>query len=72
MLISSFPLLSFVHREVLSAFGVTFYNFAIVGFTVAHRSVFCVEADGTIGYAWDADNPGIEPDYSALFAHISG
>ena len=29
-----------------------------------------VEEDGTIGYAWYAENPGIEPDYDALFAHI--
>ena len=67
-----YPLLSDVHREVISAYGVTFDNFAIDGYTVAQRSVFLVEADGTIGYAWYADNPGIEPDYSALFAHISG
>ena len=57
--------------SVDAPFGVTFDNFAIDGYTVAQRSVFLVEADGTIGYAWYADNPGIEPDYSALFAHIS-
>ena len=67
----NYPLLSDVHREVISAYGVTFENFAIDGYTVAQRSVFLVEADGTIGYAWYADNPGIEPDYSALFAHIN-
>ena len=67
----AYPLLSDVHREVITAYGVTFENFAIDGYTVAQRSVFLVEADGTIGYAWYADNPGIEPDYEALFAHIS-
>ena len=65
-----YPLLSDVHREVISAYGVTFDNFAIDGYTVAQRSVFVVEEDGTIGYAWYAENPGIEPDYDALFAHI--
>ena len=65
-----YPLLSDVHREVITAYGVTFENFAIDGYTVAQRSVFVVEEDGTIGYAWYAENPGIEPDYDALFAHI--
>ena len=66
-----YPLLSDVHREVINAYGVTFENFAIDGYTVAQRSVFVVEADGTIGYAWYAENPGIEPDYDALFAHLA-
>ncbi|MDP6856313.1 MAG: redoxin domain-containing protein [Candidatus Thalassarchaeaceae archaeon] len=66
-----YPLLSDVHREVISAYGVTFDNFAIDGYTVAQRSVFLVEADGTIGYAWYAENPGIEPDYEELFSHIN-
>ena len=65
-----YPLLSDVHREVINAYGVTFENFAIDGYTVAQRSVFVVEADGTIGYAWYAENPGVEPDYDALFAHL--
>ena len=65
-----YPLLSDVHREVISAYGVTFDNFAIDGYTVAQRSVFVVEEDGTNGYAWYAENPGIEPDYDALFAPI--
>ena len=65
-----YPLLSDVNREVISAYGVTFENFAIDGYTVAQRSVFVVEEDGAIGYAWYAENPGIEPDYDALFAHI--
>ena len=66
----AYPLLCDVHREVITAYGVTFENFAIDGYTVAQRSVFVVEEDGTIGYAWYAENPGIEPDYDALFAHI--
>ena len=65
-----YPLLSDVHREVINTYGVTFENFAIDGYTVAQRSVFVVEADGTIGYAWYAENPGVEPDYDALFAHL--
>ena len=65
-----YPLLSDVHRDVIESYGVTFENFVIDGYTVAQRSVFVVEADGTIGYAWYAENPGVEPDYEALFAHV--
>ena len=66
-----YPLLSDVHREVITAYGVTFENFAIDGYTVAQRSVFVIEEDGTIGYAWYAENPGIEPNYDELFAYMS-
>ena len=34
-------------------------------------SVFVVESDGSIGYAWVADNPGQEPDYEAVMAHCA-
>ena len=68
-LIKSTILYFLMSIEVISAYGVTFDNFAIDGYTVAQRSVFCVEADGTIGYAWYADNPGIEP-IILLYLHI--
>ena len=65
----TFPLLSDVHREAVEAYDVTLRDFVIPGYTVAQRSVFVVEADGSIGYAWVADNPGLEPDYDAVMAH---
>ena len=66
-----FPLLSDVHREAVNAYGVALGDFVIPGYTVAQRSVFVVEADGTIGYAWIAENPGIQPDYDEVMAHCS-
>ncbi|MEC7686513.1 MAG: redoxin domain-containing protein [Candidatus Thermoplasmatota archaeon] len=66
-----FPLLSDVHRETVDAYGVALADFVIPGYTVAQRSVFVVESDGSIGYAWVADNPGMEPDYDAVMAHCS-
>ena len=65
----TFPLLSDVHREAVEAYGVTLGDFVIPGYTVAQRSVFVVETDGSIGYAWVADNPGLEPDYDAVMTH---
>ena len=67
----AFPLLSDVHREAVDAYGVALGDFVIPGYTVSQRSVFVVEADGTIGYAWVAENPGIQPDYDEVMAHCS-
>ena len=67
----SFPLLSDVHREAVNAYGIALDDFVISGYTVAQRSVFVVEADGSIGYAWVADNPGQEPDYGAVMVHCA-
>jgi len=67
----SFLLLSDVHRETVDAYGIALPDFVIQGYTVAQRSVFVVEADGSIGYAWVADNPGQEPDYEAVMAHCA-
>ena len=65
----SFPLLSDVHRSAVSAYGIALDDFVIQGYTVAQRAVFVGEADGSIGFAWIADNPGQEPDYEAVLAH---
>ena len=65
----TFPLLSDVHREAVEAYGVALGDFVIPGYTVAQRSVFVVETDGSIGYSWVADNPGLEPDYDAVMTH---
>jgi peroxiredoxin len=67
----SFPLLSDVHRETVNAYGIALDDFVISRYTVAQRSIFIVEADGSIGYAWVADNPGQEPDYEAVIAHCA-
>ncbi len=66
-----FPLLSDVHREAVDAYGVSLSDFVIPGYTVAQRSIFVVESDGSIGYSWVAENPGIEPDYDAVMAHCA-
>ena len=67
----SFPLLSDVHRETVNSYGVALADFVIPGYTVAQRSVFVVDAVGSIGYIWVAENPGQEPDYEAVMAHCA-
>ncbi|MBT4391828.1 MAG: peroxiredoxin [Euryarchaeota archaeon] len=66
-----FPLLSDVERKVINSFGVAIENFGAPGFTASQRSIFIVEEDGTIGYVWIADNPGMEPIYSEIIDYIA-
>jgi peroxiredoxin len=33
---------------------------------VANRAVFVLDDDGTVAYAWVADDPTNEPDYDAV------
>jgi peroxiredoxin len=66
-----FTLLSDVHREMITDYGMAFENFVIDGYTVANRGVVIVEADGKVGYVWTCENLGEEPDYAAIVAHCS-
>ena len=65
----AFPLLSDVHRSVIDSFGVTYHDFVIPGYTVATRSIFVIEPDGRVSYAWAAENPGVQPDYESVISH---
>ncbi len=61
-----FPLVGDTEREVVDAFGVSM-DFDSLGITdVAKRAVYVVDEDGTITYAWVADDPNREPDYDEV------
>ncbi|MBN1448353.1 MAG: redoxin domain-containing protein [Bacteroidetes bacterium] len=62
-----FPLLSDYSYEAVRAYGVALDDFAgMPGYTAAQRSVFILDAEGTVRFKWIADNPGQEPDYSVV------
>jgi peroxiredoxin len=64
----NFPLVGDTNKEVIEAYDVVM-DFADLGISgVAKRSVFVVDDDGTITYAWVSDDPGVEPDYDELEA----
>ena len=68
---AQYALLSDPACEVIKAYDVVFPDFAgIEGYTVAKRSVFVVDEEGTISYEWIAPNPGVEPDYAAVKAAL--
>jgi peroxiredoxin len=67
-----FPLLSDYTRTAVRAYGVELQNFSgLEGYTVAQRSVFVLDQDGVIRYAWVAENPGIEPNYDEITKAVS-
>jgi peroxiredoxin len=67
-----FPLLCDVRRTAIEAYGLAIHDFGAPGFTASQRAVFVVEPDGSVGYAWVAENPGLEPDYDEVVAYCAG
>ena len=66
-----FPLLCDVNRSAISAYGLEIEDFGAPGYTACQRAVFVIEEDGVIGYAWIAENPGMEPDYDEVISFCS-
>jgi peroxiredoxin len=62
-----FPLLSDFNREVVQQFGIAYTeDQPYSGFWgMSRRSVFVIDRDGTVRYAWVSDDPGVEPDIQA-------
>jgi peroxiredoxin len=61
-----FDLVSDTEREIVDAYGVRDDDFAGFGYPAAKRSVFVLDADGTVVYRWVTDDPGVEPDYDEV------
>jgi peroxiredoxin len=63
----NFPVLSDYRKEVIRSYGVEWPNFAgLPGFTVATRSVFVLDKNGVVRYAWVTDAQGKEPNYDEV------
>lgn len=68
----SFPLLSDHTRTVSMQYCGVYNDFGgLTGYTAAKRSVFVVDKAGVIRYAWISENPGAEPDYTAVQQAVS-
>jgi len=67
-----FALLSDYTRSAIRAYGVDHDDFdGMTGYTAAKRSVFVIDKEGIIRFAWIAPNPGVEPDYEAVKAAVA-
>jgi peroxiredoxin len=60
-----FPLLSDSDGSVAEAFDVLYDEFQNHR-RIAKRSVFVIDTDGIIQYAWSADEPTTQPDWSSV------
>ena len=64
---TNITLLSDYNREWVDHFGVEFNDLGgLAGYRVANRVIIIIEADGSVSYRWDAEHPGVEPDYDEL------
>ena len=64
---AEFPLLSDYTRETIKSFGVVHEDFGgLKGYVAAKRSVFVVDKNGVVQFAWVAPNPGTEPNYDEV------
>ena len=62
-----FPVLSDFTRQVSKQYTGLHPDFAgLPGLETAKRSVFVLDAQRTVKYAWISENPGVEPDYEAI------
>ena len=67
----TFPIISDFNLEAINAYGVALENFAgIPGLTRSHRATFVVGADGTVTYCEVTENPGVLPNFDALYAAL--
>jgi len=63
----TFPLLCDFYRVATKAYGIVLENFAgLQGYPASKRSVFVLDANGVVKYAWVSDNPGVEPPYDEV------
>lgn len=62
-----FPVLSDYNRKVIKAFNLEAPDFAgLKGYTAAKRSIFVLDREGIVRYAWVTEDPTVEPDYEKI------
>jgi len=67
----SVGLISDTNRRLVERYDVT-TDFVSIGVDdLAKRAVFVVDDERTIRYAWETDDPGIEPDYDAILDAVA-
>lgn len=67
-----FDLLSDADRSISKTYGALHVNFVNVeGLTASKRSVFVLDSEGVVRYAWVSEDPGKEPDYETVKAELA-
>jgi peroxiredoxin len=65
-----FDLVSDTSGDVIEAYGLSLDLPDLGLYGVANRAVYVLDEDGTVTYAWAADDPTTEPDYDELLAAV--
>jgi glutaredoxin-dependent peroxiredoxin len=69
----TFPLLSDFSHEVSKKYCGVYPAFAgVAGYEAAKRSVFVIDPQGTVRYAWISEDPGKEPPYEEITRALKG
>lgn len=67
-----FPLLSDYTLSTIKDYGFEFPNFAgLPDLTRSHRAVLAIDKQGVVQYVEVTANPGVEPNYEALFDAVN-
>lgn len=62
-----FPLLSDYTHEVSKSYCGLYDGFAALpGYKTSKRSVFLLDSEGIVKYAWISENPGADPEYDEI------
>lgn len=68
----TFPILSDYSRAAIKQYDILLKGFAgMPGYDVAKRSVFVLDKNGVVKYAWVSDDPGVEPPYDEVMNALS-
>lgn len=67
----NFPLLSDFNKEVSTAYGTIYESWILDMKGVSKRSAFVIDKEGVIRYAEVLENPGLQPDFSAINETLS-
>ncbi len=63
----NFPVLSDFTRHVSSQYAGLYMDLGgVAGYTAAKRSVFVLDKNGIVKYAWISDNPAAAPNYDEV------
>ncbi len=69
----TFPVLSDYTKEVSRKYTGLYSAFAgLAGYEASKRSVFVLDAQGTVRYAWISEDPGKEPVYEEISRALKG
>ncbi|HWP81144.1 MAG TPA: peroxiredoxin [Bacteroidota bacterium] len=68
-----FPLLSDFSKKVSVQYGGGLVENlgGVLGYTASKRSVFVLDKEGIVRYAWISDDPGVEPKYEEILRAVS-